>query len=106
MSGVGSIFKQPFENLDYNLDFVERLEEAETISLTGGGVTSINVLTGEDSTDAIIGADAQAPAISGSKVIFWVKAGANDEQHKITVRITTSGARKLEEDLDLVVVER
>ena len=99
---AGRIKKQPDEILDYALDFSGRLETGETITLTS--CMSVNLETGADSSAALI-STSPAPAVSGQAVVFWLENGADGEHHKVTVIVTSSGGRDLEDDLDVFIVE-
>ena len=99
---VGTIQKQPYEVQDYSLDFALRLVAGETLTLVS--VTSINLATGADSTSALVGSS-PPPAVSGTKVVFWLKDGVDGEHHKVTVKVTTSTGQSLEGDIDVFVVE-
>lgn len=98
----GTIQKQPFEVMDYSFDFSAELEATETITLIS--CTATNLVTGADSSAAVISA-APAPAVSGQTVIFWLKDGVDGERHNISIKVQTSGGRKREGDLDVFIVE-
>ena len=98
----GVIEKQPFEQKDYSFDFSAELEAEETITLLSCEAT--NLVTGMDSTAAIIGAD-PAPVVSGQTVVFWLQDGLDGERHNISIKVETSKGQKLEGDLDVFVVE-
>lgn len=97
------IVKQPGEVLDYAHDFALKLASGETISIDS--VTTKNLDTGADSSAQILGSGAQAPAVSGTKVIFWLKNGADGERHQVTIRISTNQGRKFETDQTILIRE-
>ena len=104
MDVVGVIVKQPFEQLDVSIDFINLIKAGETISLTGGGVTARNLATQQDSSSVVI-ASIPAPTVVGTKVCFRVQNGTNAARHRVTVRVVASGGERYETDADLNVVE-
>ncbi len=96
------IIKMPLEIENYSLDFSARLGAGETITLVS--VTSVNMATGASSTSEIV-AVTPAATVSGTEVIFWYQGGVVGEEHIITVEVTTSLGRTLEETVDLAVRE-
>lgn len=105
MSIIGSLTKQSFEAFDASIDFVNLIKGVETISLTGGGVTSIKDSTGADSTSTII-ALSPAAAISGTKVTFRVNAGVDTDSHTITAKVVASGGEKYAANIRLLIVDK
>ena len=96
------IVKQPWEEYDCSVDLGADLAVGETLVLDA--VTAINVATSADSTAAVI-ATSPAPQISGTKVLWRTKDGADTEQHKITGRAHSSLGQKLEFDVLLYIAE-
>jgi len=99
---IGNVIKQPYEEIDLSVDFAAGLSGSETLSLDS--VKAYNFQTGNETTTTII-ATSPPPSISGSKAQFRVKAGTTGENHKITVRVGTSGGQKFEADLLLTIRE-
>ena len=95
--------KQPFEEINYAVDFSPDLAAGVTLTLVS--CTAVNVATGADSTAAVIAA-APPPAVAGQTVAFCAKDGTDGDVHKITVKVSTSAGEKLEADLDLFIVEK
>lgn len=99
-----TLFKQPFEEFDVEVDFVNLLPEGgPTMTITS--VTSKNADTGAVSTTAIIKAT-PAPTVppGTAKVVFWLASGQGDEEeHVITVKVEFSGGQKREMETTLRV---
>ena len=87
--------KQPAEKEKITVDFANRLATSETLSSVT--VTSILVIDDSDTTATII----SGAVYSGTKISFYVNAGTNGQNHKITISVGTSDAQILEEDIYL-----
>ena len=102
---LGTIRKQPFEELDRYLDFSNDLPNSNLASIVS--VTAIKKSDGSDATSAVIESSNPAPFIPAgtNKVQFRVKDGIDGEIYKITVKASGSGGQKLEADVWLNVKE-
>ena len=102
---IGTIRKQPFEEVDRYLDFSNDLPNSNLASIVG--VTAIKKSDGSDATSAVIETTSPAPFIPANtkKVQFRVKDGTDGEIYKITVKASGSGGQKLEADVWLNVKE-
>jgi len=102
---IGTIRKQPFEELDRFVDFSNDLPDSNLASIVG--VTAIKKSDGTDATSAVIETISPAPFIppGTKKVQFRVKDGIDGEIYKITVKASGSGGQKLEADVWLNVKE-
>jgi hypothetical protein len=100
---VGRILKQPYEVLNWAHDFSPDCQSGVTLSLVS--ITATNLLTGASSTSAVIGTG-PAPTVSGQEVLFQVQDGADGDQHKIDIRVSTSAGELLEADLLLFVQQQ
>jgi hypothetical protein len=100
---VATIVKQPYEALNWAHDFSPDCQSGVTLTLVS--VTATNLLTGANSTSAVIAAN-PAPAVSGQEVLFQVQDGADGDQHKIDIRVSTSAGELLEADLLLFVKQQ
>ena len=88
--------KHPSEVVDYALDFDDWLVGAETLS----AITSVTVGSG-----ITLGSGGQAPAISGTTVVFWLSGGTTGTTYAIEVIVTTSGGRTLVVDCQITVTD-
>jgi hypothetical protein len=100
---VATITKQPYEALNWAHDFSPDCQSGVTLTLVS--VTATNLLTGANSTSAVIAAN-PAPAVSGQEVLFQVQDGADGDQHKIDIRVSTSAGELLEADLLMFVKQQ
>lgn len=80
-----TILADPADIADYALDFVSVLATAETIS----SITSVTVPTGLTLTPP----GKAAPAISGTKVVFWLTGGTVGTVYDVSATIVSSGGR-------------
>jgi hypothetical protein len=100
---VGQITKQPYEALNWAHDFSPDCQAGATLTLVS--VTATNLLTQANSTALVIASN-PAPTVSGQEVLFQIQDGANGDQHKIDIRVSTSAGELLEADLLLFVVQQ
>jgi hypothetical protein len=100
---VGQITKQPYEALNWIHDFSPDCQSGVTLTLVS--LTATNLLTATDSTSEIVATN-PAPAVSGQEVLFQVQDGADGDQHKIDIRVSTSAGELLEADLLLFVKQQ
>jgi len=97
-----SFEKQPYEEFVIAADFVNVLEDAETIE-SGPTVTATDV-DGEDAVLDII--DDTTISVSGSQVLVLVKAGVElSSPYQITFQCVTSNGNKWELDVHMFVRE-
>lgn len=89
--------KHPAEVVDYPLDFAGWLVGAETLT----GTPSVTVDAGITLTPA----GKAAPAILGSRVVFWLGGGTHAQTYRLQVAVSTSGGRELVVDASLQVVD-
>jgi len=92
-------YKQPSEKEYLQIDFSSRLGDNERIS-------AINECKcydeeGNDVTSDII----EDPVKDETSVKFWFKGGESGKRYNLTVKIQTTEAATLEEDLILIVEE-
>jgi len=100
---IGTIRKQPFEQLDRYVDFANDLPGSNLASIVS--VTAIKKSDGSDATDIVIETISPAPFIppGTKKVQFRVKGGIDRVIYKITVKASGSGGQQLEADVWLNV---
>lgn len=79
-------FKDPEEILDYRMDWTDRLEDSETIT-----VSVWEVIEGSVEMEA-----SPAPSIAGSTTKVWLSGGTLGETCIVTNHITTSTGRERE----------
>lgn len=77
--------KDPDDICDYQFDWSNRLEDAETID-----TSTFSVDDGSVEIDMV----SQTPTISGSITTFWLSGGTAGERCVITNRIVTSEGRQ------------
>lgn len=83
--------KQPTESLLYDMDFVGRLEDGETL-------TAVSAVTGSPS-----GLTIGTASYSGTRAQFRISGGTSGTTYKITVTVTTSASNTLEGEGNLFV---
>lgn len=93
--------KQPAEKLDYSIDFVDRLGGAAISSITS--VTAIRRDTGASAAGFV--SASPAPAISGTKIVFWLEDGLDGIDYKVTLKVVAADGKSLEEDAFISVRE-
>lgn len=95
--------KQPWEKLDYELDFSELIGTAAITTIDEA--IAVRVDTGENAEGFL--SSSPAPAISGDgkRIIFWLENGLTGVQYKLTFRVTTNDGQKLEADVFIKVKE-
>ena len=91
--------KQPSEIFPFSVDFVDRMDIAETI--LSKTVIAIELVHNADVSSTVI----DGSTINGTIIDVRVKAGIDGVSYKITVRVVTSGGNTLEEDITMYVVE-
>ena len=89
--------KHPAEVVDYPLDFRDWLVGSETLA----GSPSVAVSAGITLTPA----GKAAPAVIGTKVVFWLGGGVHGQDYRIQVAVSTSGGRDLVADASLTVID-
>lgn len=100
MAVVGKVIKQPDEQFAISADFAAELVDSDSISSVVTKVT--NVATGVDSSSTIKDG---APTIAGTIVTQKVKAGSDQETHRVEFEIATALARVYEAEIDLFIQE-
>lgn len=83
--------KQPNDSLLYDMEFVGRLEDGETI-------TAVSSVTGSPS-----GLTIGTASYSGTRAQFRVSSGTSGTLYKITVVVTTSASNTIEGEGNLFV---
>jgi hypothetical protein len=84
------IWKRPDDKMLRSLDFTPLVG---TLPITLVSCTSENLLTGADSTSAII-ATSPAPAVAGQAVVLALINGAVGERHRIDILVSTADGQK------------
>ena len=84
--------KQPSESLLYDMDFVGRLDDGETI-------TAVSSVTASPADELTIG----TASYSGTRAQFRISGGTAGVTYKITVVITTSASNTREGEGNLFV---
>jgi hypothetical protein len=97
-----SFTKQPFEEITKATDFSQVVESGVTVS--SGTVTAIKV--GDQSDASMDVLSAGTCVVSGLLATWKVKGGVDQEDYKITVKVTFSNGDKLEEDVTMKVREQ
>ena len=92
MPKIKTFEKQPSENLDYDFDFSKWVPTGDTISSS--------VVTADS------GITLGTKVNSDTNVKQFISGGTDDEQYKITCKITTAGGRTKEVDIRIAVRER
>ncbi len=82
---LGTKFKRPSDQLDYDLDFSEWLDEADTITSIETTVVPAGALT------------IPSTSIAGQIVKVWAAGGADGITYEINITALTSGGRIKEE---------
>jgi HKD family nuclease len=96
---MNRFLKQPSEKFTITVDFASVLATNETIS--SYIITCVDLSDDSDSSSIIIDSDSNTT----NAVSIKVKAGIDKENHKITVKITTSDSNIFEEDILMKVRE-
>jgi len=86
-------YKDPDEDLDYQLDWTAWLSTGETIT-----VSTFTVLTG----DVALGAN----SVSGAITTIWISGGTLNTSSVVNNRITTSAGRIAERSVRLRIREK
>jgi len=84
--------KQPSEGLLYDMEFLGRLAEGETLTAVTSFTAVPNIDTAPLDTPLTIG----TPAASGTRAQARISAGTSGTKYKITVVVTTSASNTLE----------
>ncbi|HJV52790.1 MAG TPA: hypothetical protein VJ652_15085 [Noviherbaspirillum sp.] len=91
---LGTVQKQPADQLDYDIDFERWLTDSDTITTA---------------TAAVSGADdfltLQSVQVASPKVKVWLAGGSDGVTYTITVTTSTAGGRIKEEEFKLRVKE-
>lgn len=95
---MNKITKAPYEQFPIYFNFSSELLGGETISSYAIACTNTNNLSNTATTIV------DSSEISGVKVKVVVKNGSIEEQHKITVKISTSLGNTYEKDVLLLVI--
>jgi hypothetical protein len=96
MSVLGAAVQQPFEVLDYDIDYTDFFDgENDVIS----AVTEI--VTGPDAT-----LDAQANVANGNTVKVWIQGGTDGAEYLVTIRATTAAGRIKEDEIRVRIREK
>ena len=91
--------KQPSEVFVITMHYASRLTVGETI--TSKTVTAVVLATGVDATSTVI----KSSTIVGTDIDVGVQGGTDGVNYKITIKVGTSGANILEEDIIMLVRE-
>lgn len=92
MSRVGTINKQPIEELDYQLTLEDWLAEGDTIA------TAVAALP--DADTVVIDVFPAAASIT-----LWVSGGVDGQEGVIEVTTTTTGGRIIQSEINLRIQE-
>lgn len=90
--------KQPNEILPISMDFVDLLDDNETI-------TSKSIIAYDSSNADVTSTIIAASSILGTKIKITARNGTTTNQYKITIRATTSNGNLYEEDIYMKVLE-
>lgn len=85
-------FKDPNETLDYQIDWSERLDEGDTISLSAW--------------TADVGLTASNPSATDTTTTIWLSGGTAGERYNVHNRVTTVGGRIMDQTMEIEVRER
>lgn len=91
--------KQPAEREYLAIEFKDRLATAD--SLDSIIECKCYDSSGVDVTSNLI----ESPAILGTQVKFWCKAGTDGQTYDLTLKVQTTNGFKLEEDLKIKIEE-
>ena len=93
--------KQPYEEYFIEFDFVNDIDDADSIESA-----EVTVMDGDDDvTDTLTGGDAKQ-SVLGTKVSVWIKGGTTGTTYTITCKIiTTVLAEKYEAESEITVTE-
>lgn len=83
---LGILTKQPVDQLDYDLDFTEWLDDGDTIT------SAVAIVDPVDGTLVIDSINIASPVVK-----VWLSGGDNGKSYKIEVTATTTGGRIKEE---------
>jgi uncharacterized surface anchored protein len=89
--------KQPWEVLPITMRFSDNMDAGEVIDKAQSSVMAVDMATGEDVSNSVLGADFSI--IESNKIFVTVKGGENGKKYKINFRAYISETKKLEEDL-------
>ncbi len=96
MSVIGGALQQPDENLDYDIDYTEFLNEGDTLASVTAEVTPI--------TDDPL--QANAALVTGTnRVKVWVYGGLSDHTYKVEVTTDTAGGRRKQDEFEVYIEE-
>lgn len=87
--------KDPDEVLDYQIDWGERLQDAETISTSAWTITGSDSVLTEDSN-----------SISGESTVIWLSSGTLGVRYTLTNRIVTDAGRTMDQSVRLKIVAK
>ena len=93
--------QQPSEKLAYELDFTNFIPSPAPLSSVV--VKAVRRSDSQDTTATVV--DSSAVVAGTNKVSVTFKAGANGEEHDISVKVTGSDGQIAEADGVLVIVE-
>ena len=91
--------KQPAEREYLGIEFEDRIAAGDSLS----SIIECKCYDsdGVDVTSSLI----ESPTISGTKVKFWCKGGADGKAYDLTLKVQTVNGFKLEEDLKIEIKE-
>jgi len=95
---VGKDTKQPYEVLDYDVDYGDWLPSGDTLD---AAQVEVRLLSGPQSPALTVDSVQTTRAIA--KV--WLSGGAHGSRWRVQVRATTVGARVKEAEFDIAVKE-
>lgn len=89
---LGTIFKQPTDQLDYDIDFSKWLPEGDLI-------TTVTAEVDPADTELVV----LSAGVSEADVKVWLGGGRDGSTYKVTVVVATTGGRIKEVDFKVRV---
>lgn len=87
---LGRFYKQPAENLDYDIDFSEFLSDGDSLVTTGNPPVPSPLNVSVSPAGMSLG---PTFVLDGNKVKQWLSGGTNGVKYKITLTVTSNAGR-------------
>lgn len=101
MAVTGNIEKQPNEQYPIAVEYSGKLPA--TTDLSSGTWSAIDTSTGADATATVL--VSSSATISGTQARGVVKGGISGKTYKLTLLVTLTDGSKLEDDINMAVVD-
>lgn len=94
---LGTIQKQPADQLDYDVDFSKWLPSGDTVTSAIASASTIDGDTAPLVVDSV--------SVTDTVVKAWISGGLDGNTYKVTVTATTAAGRVKEEEFKIRVKE-